>query len=65
MIPTPTEEIRMIRRELAAKFDNDIHRIGEATRQRQRESGRTYISLPKRSPQLQVTTNQSVNPSGG
>jgi hypothetical protein len=51
MLPTPTDEIRAIRRELAAALDNDIHRIAEETRRRQRESGRIYISLPARSPQ--------------
>jgi hypothetical protein len=56
MTPTPTEEIRAIRRELAAKLDNNIRRIGEDIRQRQLASGRTYISLPKRAPQQQTTT---------
>jgi hypothetical protein len=64
MIPTPTEEIRAIRRELAARFDNDVHRIAEETRRRQRESGRTYISLPKRPPQPRSTTNQALDASG-
>lgn len=49
-MPTPTEEIRAIRRELAARFDNDVHRIADETRRRQRESGRQYISLPRRLP---------------
>jgi hypothetical protein len=48
--PSPTEEIRAIRRELAARFGNDIHRIAEETRRRERESGRKYISLPLRKP---------------
>ena len=61
MIPTPTEEIRTIRRELAAQLDNDIHRIAEETRRRQRESGRTYISLPKRHPQTRNTTDQALD----
>lgn len=64
MIPTPTEEIRAIRNELAAKFDHDIHRIAEETRRRQRHSGRTYISLPKRAPQPKSTTNQTMQASG-
>jgi hypothetical protein len=58
-MPTPTEEIRAIRRELAARFGNDIHRIAEETRRRQRESGRKYISLPKRPPQPQSATNKA------
>ena len=32
MEPDPTEEILAIRRELAAQFGNDIHRIAEETR---------------------------------
>ena len=64
MIPTPTEEIRAIRNELAANFDNDIHRIAEDTRRRQRESGRTYISLPKRPPQPKGTANRAMHASG-
>ena len=64
MIPTPADEIRAIRRELAARFDNDVHRIAEDTRRRQRESGRTYISLPKRLPQPQSTTNHAMHASG-
>jgi hypothetical protein len=41
-------EIRRIRDEHAAKFDYDAHAIGEDLRRRQRESGRTYVSLPPR-----------------
>ena len=65
MIPDPTDEIREIRRKLAARFGNDLHRIAEETRRRQRESGRTYITLPKPSPVPALTTNKTVNPSGG
>ena len=44
MIPmSPTDEIRAIRRELAARFDNDLHRIFEDIQRQQRESGRVYI----------------------
>jgi hypothetical protein len=43
-----TEEIRAIRHALAAKFDNDIHRIGEDIRQRELASGRKFVQLPKR-----------------
>jgi hypothetical protein len=62
MLPKPIDEIRMIRRELAARFNNNVHRIGEETRRRQRASGRAYITLPKRTPQPQNTTNQSMHP---
>lgn len=48
---TPTDEIREIRHQLAAKFDNDLHRIVEDLMQQQRESGRTYITLPRRVPE--------------
>jgi hypothetical protein len=60
MLPTPTDEIRAVRRELAAGLDNDIHRIAEETRRRQRESGRTYISLPARSPQSGRLSNKPL-----
>ena len=39
-------EIRKIREEHAAKFNYDIHAIFEDIRHQQRESGRTYVSLP-------------------
>jgi hypothetical protein len=64
VMPTPTEEIRKIRRELAAMFDNDVHRIGEETRRRQRESGRRFITLPKRLPHNRDAANQSLHPAG-
>jgi hypothetical protein len=60
MIPTPTDEIRAVRRELAAHLGNDIHRIAEETRRRQRESGRIYISLPARSPQPGRLSNKPL-----
>jgi hypothetical protein len=43
-----TEEIRNIRRELAAQFDNDVSRILADVRQREASDGRTYVTLPKR-----------------
>jgi hypothetical protein len=61
VIPSPTEEIRAIRRELAARFGNDLHRIAEETRRRQRDSGKEYISLPKRPPQAHDTTNHAIH----
>ena len=54
---TITEELRAIRHALAAKFDNDIKRIGEDLRRQQMESGRTYVRLPKRPPRGVTTTN--------
>jgi hypothetical protein len=65
MINPITEEIRAIRHELAARFDNDLHRIVADLQRQQRESGREYIRLPKRPPRPERTTNKAVNPSGG
>ena len=48
MIPDPNDEILAIKRRLAAQFDNDLHRIAEETRRRQRQSGRQVVSLPPR-----------------
>ncbi len=60
-----TEEIRAIRHELAARFDNDLDRIVDDLRRQQHESGRAYLRLPKRPPRLDRTTNNAVHPSGG
>jgi len=62
---TPTEEIRAIRHELAAQFDNDLDRIVADLQRQQRESGREYITLPKRTPRQRPTTNKRLQPSGG
>jgi len=43
-----TEEIRSIRRELAAQFDNDVSRILADVRQREASDERNYVTLPKR-----------------
>jgi len=55
--PDPTEEIRQIKQQLAAQFDNDLHRIAEETRRRQRESDRKVITRPPRVPEPTNTTN--------
>jgi hypothetical protein len=47
---TPTEEIRAIRHQLAARFANDLDRIVADLQQQQARSGRKIISLPKREP---------------
>ena len=60
MIPDPTEEIREIKRRLSAQFDNDIHRIAEETRRRQRLSGREVVTLSKR--RARETTAEQTNP---
>jgi hypothetical protein len=56
--PDPTDEIRAIKRKLAAECDYDIHRIAEQTRQRQRESGRASVKLPARKATTENTTNR-------
>jgi hypothetical protein len=62
---TPTEEIRAIRRKLAAQFDNDLDRIVADLGREQEELGRQYITLPKRPPRPQTTTNQGMHANGG
>ncbi len=64
MPDSPTDEIRAIRHELAARFDNDLSRIVEDLRQQQRASGRVYIQLPKRSPSVDRSTNHALHPCG-
>ena len=59
------EEIREIRHRLAAKFDNDIHRICEDIRKRQAASGRPTVSLPKRTPVVPAATNPVPCPNCG
>jgi len=60
-----TDEIREIRRRLAARFDNDIDRICADVRQRQAASGGRTVRLPKRRPRLIATTNNPMHGSGG
>ena len=45
-----TDEIRAIRRELAAQFGNDVSKILADVRQREAADGHTYVTLPKRLP---------------
>jgi F420-0:gamma-glutamyl ligase len=52
MIPDPTEEIKTIRHRLGAELGFDLHKIIADTRSRQSDSGRTYIRLPSRKPQI-------------
>ena len=63
MIPDPNEEILATKRHLAAKFDNDIHRIVEDLRHRQSEGDYEVISLPPR--RYRLTTNYAMQQSGG
>jgi hypothetical protein len=48
LIDPITEEIRGIRRKLAAEFGNDVSRIFADVRQREASDGRNYVTLPKR-----------------
>jgi hypothetical protein len=59
--PDPTEEIRQIKRQLAAQFDNDLHRIAEETRRRQRESGRKVVTRPPRVLEATSATNKMLD----
>jgi len=53
MVRDPTEEIKAIRHRMGAEMDFDVDRIIEDAQRRQKESGRTYIRLPKREPRIQ------------
>jgi hypothetical protein len=61
--PSPTEEIRAIRHELAARFDNDLDRIVADLQGQQQKSGREYLTLKKRVPHRERTTNQALDAS--
>ena len=63
MPDSPTDDIRAIRNQLAARFDNDMQRIVDDLRRQQRESGRKYIRLPKRSPCIHHTTANPMHQS--
>lgn len=43
-----TDEIRAIRRELAAQFGNDVSKILADVREREAADGHAYVTLPKR-----------------
>ena len=57
-----TEEIREIRRRLAAQFDNDVSLIGAETRRQQALSGRQVVRLPRRLPVACDTSIRSHKP---
>jgi hypothetical protein len=65
MIPDPTDEIRAIKRKLAAECGNDIRRIAEESRRRQRESRRPSVSVPQPQLTAEDMTNNAFNRSGG
>ena len=64
MIPDPTDEIRAIKHKLAAECGNDIQRIVEEARRRQRESGRLSVAVPRSQPTAKKTTNDPLHPRG-
>jgi len=64
MTPSPTEEIRAIRRNHSAQLNDDIRLIAEDARRRQRESGRRYITLPRRLPQFPRIAAKADTPRG-
>ena len=64
MIPDPNDEILAIKRRLAARFGNDLHRIAEDIRRRQNEGGREVVSLPPRRCEPRTTTNNPLPRSG-
>ncbi len=61
MTPSPIEEIKRIRRQLAAECGNDVRRIGEETRRHERESGRTYIDAPINQSELFATPKKALD----
>ena len=64
MLPDPNDEILATKRRLAAKFDNDLHRIAEDVRHRQNDDGRAVVSLPPRRYVPTITTNNPLQRSG-
>ena len=65
MTPDPNDEILAIKRRLAAKFDNDIHRIAADVRKHQGQSGHEVIVLPPRRCTPSDTTNNAMQRNGG
>ena len=64
MIPDPNDEILAIKRRLAARFGNDLHRIAEDIRQRQTENGSVVVSFPPRRYEPVVLEMKSLPRSG-
>jgi len=65
MIDNPiNEEIREIRRRLAAQFDNDVYRIGAEIRRRQSASGHRLVRRPRRQLRTSGATNESMHATG-
>ncbi|MEP7274018.1 MAG: hypothetical protein ABI882_21140 [Acidobacteriota bacterium] len=64
MTPDPNDEILATKRRLAAKFNNDIHRIAADVRERQGQSGHEILSLPARRCEPIAATNNPVYRTG-
>ena len=61
---TPTEDIRAARHRLAAQFENDLDRIVEDLRRKQRDSGREYVTIAGNRVVQAEKMNESVHPTG-
>ena len=59
-----TEDFREIRHRLAARFDNDVYRIGAEIRRGQLASGHRVVQRPRRRPMAPNVSNQSTHPTG-
>lgn len=44
------DEVRAIRDAIAKEYDYDVAKIAEAMREKERTSGRKYVTLPPRKP---------------
>ena len=55
-----TEEIRALRHDLAAQCGNDVSRILADVRMREASDGRSYLTLPRRLPQTQLSERTDV-----
>jgi hypothetical protein len=56
------EEIREFRHCVAARFDNDVYRIGAEIRRGQLASGHRVVQRPRRRPVTSHAANQSTYP---
>jgi len=59
-IPDPTAEIKAIRHRLGASLDYDLSRIFADIQRRQKNSGRTYVTMPPR----RIADNNAMHGSG-
>jgi hypothetical protein len=54
------DEVRRIKAEIAAEFNYDLDALFEHLKRQERESGRTYVSLPPR--RIEPTEQSAVPP---